>query len=214
MRLNSSRQVTPTLVFVGILKAIPSGLLFQSRSWAICSCGIPVFLRISSSWVKGRLNSMSLVSFQNVCSTHWSKTIGNSWSSSFHTVRKHFPLLIQTKHHLEGARRESSPCKSLQHRWCVIVWSSERASQVCWMWPKVWMGRAPSVVNLPCDFQGDLQKSHLSDSLLLVILFHQNGKQWIIDSSILFWLDVGPAFSLVILPVCLGFPPLSRASLL
>ena len=55
MRLNSSRQITPTLVFVGILNAIPSGLLFQSRSWVICSCGIPFFLRISSDWVKGPL---------------------------------------------------------------------------------------------------------------------------------------------------------------
>ena len=73
---------------------------------------------------------------------------------------------------------------SRQYRWCVIVWSSERSSQVCWMWPKVWIGRVPSVVNLPCDFHNDLQRSHLSDSLLLVILFHQkfDGKQCIIDS--------------------------------
>ena len=49
------------------------------------------------------------------------------------------------------------------------------------------MGRAPSVVNLPCDFHSALQRSHLSDSLLLVILFRQefDGKQCIIDSSIL-----------------------------
>jgi hypothetical protein len=40
--LNSSRQITPTLVFVGILNAIPSGHLFLNRSWMICSCGIPV----------------------------------------------------------------------------------------------------------------------------------------------------------------------------
>jgi hypothetical protein len=46
-----------------------------------------------------------------------------------------------------------------------------------------------SVVNLPCDFHSALQRSHLSDFLLLVILFRQkfDGKQCIIDSSILFW---------------------------
>ena len=44
MCLNSSRQITPTLVVVGILNAIPSGLLFQSLSWVICSYGIPFFL--------------------------------------------------------------------------------------------------------------------------------------------------------------------------
>ena len=69
---------------------------------------------------------------------HWLKTFGNSWSSSFHTVRKHFSLLIQMKRHLEDAKCESSPCMRCQHRWCVIVWSSERVSQVCWMWSKVW----------------------------------------------------------------------------
>ena len=35
------------------------------------------------------------------------------------------------------------------------------------MWPKVWIGRAVSVVNLPHDTRSDLQRSHLSDSLLL-----------------------------------------------
>jgi hypothetical protein len=189
MRLNSSSQTTPVLVFVGILKAIPSGLLFQSLSWVMWSCGIPFSLRLSAVWVRGRLTSVSLPVFQSVCSTHWWKTAGNSWSSSFHTVRKHFSLLIHTKRHLEGARRESSPCMSLQHRWCVIVWSSERGSQVWWMWPSVWIGRTPSVVNLPCDFHSALQRSHLSDSLLLVILFRQkfDGKQCMIDSSILLW---------------------------
>ena len=156
MHLKSSRQITPVLVFVGILKATPSGLLFQSLSWAICSCGIPDFLRLSSAWVRGRSNSVSLAEFQSVCSAHRSKTAGNSWASSFHTVRKHFSPLIHTKRHLEGARRESSPCISRQHRWCAIVWSSERASQVCWMWPSVCIGRAPSVANLPCDFQSSL----------------------------------------------------------
>ena len=188
--LNSSSQITPDLVFVGILNAISSGVfLLQSRSWVICSCEIPFFLRISSTCLKGRLNSVSLATFQSVWSTHWSKTSGNSWSSSFHTVWKHFSLLIQMKHHLEDARRESSPCMSRQHRWCVIVWSSERVSQVCLMWPKVWIGRDFSVVNLPCDTNSSLQRSHLSDSLLLVILFHQkfDRKQCIIDSIILLW---------------------------
>ena len=156
MRLNSSRQITPVLVFVGILNATPSGLLFQSLSWAICSCGIPDFLRLSSVWVRGRLISVSLAAFQSVCSAHRSKNAGNSWSSSCHTVRKHFSLLIHTKLHLEGVRRESSPCMSRQYRWCAFVWSSERASQVCWMWPSVCIGRAPSVVNLPFDFHSSL----------------------------------------------------------
>ncbi len=74
MRLNSSRQITPDLVFVVILKATPSGLLFQSLSWAICSCGIPDFLHLSSSWVRGRFNSVSLPVFQiPVRSFHVSK---------------------------------------------------------------------------------------------------------------------------------------------
>ncbi len=218
MRLNSSRQITPVLVFVGILNAIPSGLLFQSRSWATCSCGIPVFLHISSTWVKGRLNSVSLPSLQSVCSVHWSKTTGNSWSSSFHTVRKHFSLLIHTKRHLEGARCENSPCMSRQHRWCVIVWSSEKDSHVCWMWPKVWMGRAPSVVNLPCDFHN---ASSYRDHICLIpccwwSCFTRNStgnSAWLIQ-AFSSGLDVGPVFSLVILPVCLGFPPLSGTSLL
>ena len=177
------------MVFVGILKATPSGLLFQSLSWAICSCGIPDFLRLSSSWVRERFNSVSLAAFQSVCSVHRSKTAGNSWASSFHTVRKHFSPLIHMKRHLEGARRERSPCMSRQYRWCVIVWSSERASQVCWMCPSVCIGMASSVVNLSCNFYSALQRSHLSDSLLLVILFRLkfDGKQCIIDSSILLW---------------------------
>ena len=76
-----------------------------------------------------------------------------------------------------------------QYRWCVIVWSSGRASQVCWMCPKVWTGRAFSVVNLPCDTHNVLQRSHLSDSLQLVILLRQrlDGKQFIIDWIILLW---------------------------
>ena len=186
IHLNSSRQITPALVFVCILNVMPSGLLFQNRSWAIFSCGIPVFLHISSTWVKGRLNSVSLAVFQSVCSTHWSKTTGNSWSSPFHTVRKYFSLLTQMKHHLEDTRCESSPCMSRYDRWCTMVWSSERASQVCWMCPKVWIGRALSVVNLPYDTHNALQRSHLSDSLLLVTLFLQkfDGKQCIIDSSV------------------------------
>jgi hypothetical protein len=151
MRLNSNRQITPVPPFVGTLNEIPSGLLFQSRSWAICSWGFPFCLRISSIWVKGRLNSISLAVFQSVCFANRLKIFGNSWSSSFHTVRNHFSLLIQMKCYLEDAKRESSPCMRHQHRWCVIVWSSERVSQVCWMWPKVWIGRSLCVVNLPCD---------------------------------------------------------------
>ncbi len=62
--------------------------------------------------------------------------------------------------------------------------------------------RALSVVNLPSDTHSVLRRSHLSDSFLLVILFRQNfdGKQY-------YGLDVGPVFSLVILPVYLDFPP-------
>ena len=43
--------------------------------------------------------------------------------------------------------------------------------------------------NLPCDTHSDLQRSHLSDSLLLVILLHQkfDGKQSMIDLIILLW---------------------------
>ena len=193
MSLNSNSQITPTLVFVGFLSVIPSGLLFQSRLWVICSCGIPFFLCIFSVWVRGRLISPSLV---------------------FHTVRKHFSPLIQIKLHLGDARRERSPCMRRQHRWCVIVWSSERTSQVCWMCPKVWTGRPVSVVNLPCDTHNALQSSHLSDSFLLVIWLHQqfDGKQCIIDWAFSSSLDVEPVFSLTILQSCLGFPP--RVSLL
>ena len=39
----------------------------------------------------------------------------------FHTVRKHFSLLILTKCHLEGVRRESTPCMSRQHRCCATL---------------------------------------------------------------------------------------------
>ena len=150
-----------------------------------CSCGVPVCLRISSVWLKGLLNSV----FHHVSSTHWSKTFGNSWSSSFHTVRKHFSLLTQMKCHLEDVRCERSPCMSRQYRWCVMVWSSERASQVRWMCPKVWTTRALSVVNLPHDTHIVSQRSHLFDSLLLVILLNQkfDGKQCIIDLNILLW---------------------------
>ena len=44
MRLNSIKQIQPALVFVGILIAIPSGLLFHNQSCAICSCRTPSFL--------------------------------------------------------------------------------------------------------------------------------------------------------------------------
>ncbi len=76
-----------------------------------------------------------------------------------------------------------------QHRWCVIVWISERASQVCWIWPRVYTVRADSVVNLACDIHNTLHKSHLSDSLSLVILLHQkfDGKQCMIDLIVLLW---------------------------
>ena len=47
MRLNSIKQIQPALVFVGILIAIPSGLLFHNQSCAICSCRTPSFLFIS-----------------------------------------------------------------------------------------------------------------------------------------------------------------------
>jgi hypothetical protein len=42
-------------------------------------------------------------------------------------------------------------------------------------------------VNLPCDIHNALHKSHLSDSLPLVILLRQkfDGKQCMIDLSIL-----------------------------
>lgn len=49
MRLNSSRQITPDDESVGISNAIPCGLLFQSRSSAICSWEIPCCLRTVSA---------------------------------------------------------------------------------------------------------------------------------------------------------------------
>jgi hypothetical protein len=48
--------------------AIPSVLLFQSRSSAICSWEIPCCLRIISARVNGRYISKSLVAFHSVCS--------------------------------------------------------------------------------------------------------------------------------------------------
>ena len=45
MRLNSIKHITSDLVFVGILNAMSSGLLFHSLSCAIFSCGaFPSFL--------------------------------------------------------------------------------------------------------------------------------------------------------------------------
>ncbi len=67
-RDNSSRQITPDFVFVGILNAISSGLLFHSRSSAICSWEIPCCLRIISARVIGRCISESLAVFHSVCS--------------------------------------------------------------------------------------------------------------------------------------------------
>ena len=124
MRLNSMKQITSALVFVGILNVIPSGLLFHSLSCVIFSCGTPSFLFISFAGVRGHVISFSLAVFHSVCSTQWSKTSGNSWSSTFHIVRKHFPPLIQIKYHLGKTRSESSPCMRHHHRWCVIVWSN------------------------------------------------------------------------------------------
>ncbi len=104
----------------------------------------------------------SLDVFQIVCSTQWSKNFGKSWSNFLHIVRKHFSalILIIVKCHLGEASRESSPCVRRQHRWRDIVWSSDRSSEVCWMWligphryvecglTWVWTGRSVSVVKL------------------------------------------------------------------
>jgi hypothetical protein len=97
MRLNSSRQITPDFVSVGILNAIPSGLLSQSRSSVICSWEIPCCLRIIIARVNGCWISGSLVAFHRVCSAQWLNNSGNSWASSVQTVRKLFSLLIQIK---------------------------------------------------------------------------------------------------------------------
>ena len=113
-----------------------------SCGWVLHLRRGPRSLRITSSWVKGCLNSI--------------------W--------KHFSLLIQMTSHLEDTKREISPCMSHQHLWCVIVWSSERVSQVCWMWPKVWIGRTlcgESSFRYPQRFQGSL-------SSLIGWWYHQN----------------------------------------
>ena len=53
MTLNSIKQITPDLVFVGILNEMSSGLLFHSLSCAIFSCGTPCLLFFSSTGVRG-----------------------------------------------------------------------------------------------------------------------------------------------------------------
>ncbi len=149
---NSSRQITPDFVFVGILNAIPSGLLFQSRSSSICSWKIPCCLRVVSARVNGRCISESLDVFHSVISTQWLNTSGNSWTSSVQTVRKLFPLLIQIKHQTEDTSRKSSPWMRCQHRWCVIVWISERVSQVlCVFQKELWVGFLVNLVPVNTD---------------------------------------------------------------
>ena len=86
IRLNSNKQITPALVFVGILNAMPSGLLFHSLSCTIFSCETPSLLFFASAGVRGRSISVSLAVFLSVCSKHGSKTSGNSCASSFHIV--------------------------------------------------------------------------------------------------------------------------------
>ena len=44
--------------------------------------------------------------------------------------------------HFTEFRRDKSPWMRRQHLWCVIVWISESASDLCWIWPRSWSGRS------------------------------------------------------------------------
>ncbi len=175
MRLNSKMTSSPPSVSsVGFLIANPSGRLFHSLSIAIVSSVVPVSRFLLSASVKGWWPTCAVAAFSRSCTEQWLKVSGNSASSSFHVVFSVFSPLMQMNRHLEDARRPNSAWMMIrQHRWCVSVCNSERDSHLCCMWPRVWIGSSSSVLNLPSAIHRALQRSHLLDSLPLVILLRQ-----------------------------------------
>ncbi len=173
MCLNSRMTRSPPFLSVRFLTVNPSGRLFHSLSIAIVSSVVPVSRLLLSASVRGWWPTCDVTVFSRSCTDQWLKISGNSVSSSFHIVFRVFSPLMQMNHHLEDARRTNSVWTIHQHRWCVSVCNSERSSHWCCMCPRVWIGRSSSVLNLPSVIRRVLQRSHLFDSLPLVILFRQ-----------------------------------------
>ena len=82
-----------------------------------------------------------------------------------------------------------SPWISRQYWWWSSMWSADRDSQVCWMWPRFCSGRSFYVVNRSSVIHRVLRRSYLSDSFLVVILWIHSfvGKVYEFACSILLW---------------------------
>jgi hypothetical protein len=92
---------------------------------------------------------------------------------TFHIVWRHFSPEMHKNFHSGAASRASSPWISRQHWWWASMWAADKASQVCWIWPRFCSGRSFSVFNRPSASQRALHRSHLSDSFFFVILWIQ-----------------------------------------
>ena len=210
--LNSRMTNSPVFSVVGILMVNPSGLLFHILSNVIFPLGmVPVYL-FSSTSVKGRFISCSLVAFSWVCTEQRLKISGNSSPSSVQIVRRLFSPLMQMSHHSEDVRRPNSVWMMHHLWWCERVCISESVSHVCWICPKVWIGRSSSVVNLPSVIHRALQRSYLFDSFAFVIFGRQqfDGKLWVFTWSIFRWSWDRTVVFFNHFPILSRFSPLRR----
>jgi hypothetical protein len=188
--LCSRMQKIPVLFPTGGRITIPSGRNRQNLSFPTSSLDWSSWTLLLSSCVKGHYISRSLTVFHFVsCERvrYWMTSI--SECISFHCVWRHFSPEIHRNFHSGAVNRASSPCISRQH-WCwASMWSADRSSQVCWIWPKVGSGRSFSVLNRSSDIQRALQRPHLSDSFFFVIRWIQalDGNVWEFACSILLW---------------------------
>ncbi len=108
---------------------------------------------------------------------------------SFHNVWRHFSPEMHKNFHSGTSTRASSPWISRQHWWWSSMWSPDRASEVCWIWPRFCSGRSFSVLNWTSVIQRVLHRSHLSDSFFPVILWIQTlvGNVCEFTCNILLW---------------------------
>jgi len=160
------------------------------RYWSVIS-DIRLYSRMQNTSalfpIGGRTAIPSGLIRQNLCFV----IVSLEWSSRTpsDSCRVHFFPRMHKNFQSGDANRSSSPWIRSQYWWWTSMWDTDRASQVCWMWPRLCLGRSFAVENRPSASQKALHMSHLSDSFPCVILrIHVvDGTLCDVACSILLW---------------------------
>ncbi len=152
---------TPDLFPTGGRTAISSGHILQNLSFTTSSFDWPSWTLLFYTCVRGRSTSRTLVAFHIVSCVRFrycSPSISDG--ISFQIVWRHFSPEMHKNFHVGVSKQACSPWISDHYWWWASMWATDKASQVCWMWPRFCSGRSFSVVNRPPTSQRSLHRSH------------------------------------------------------